>query len=214
MHEVVVDASLFDEGALAFRDDIRQDGRKSVGQELGEDLRETVYEADRSIVRDVGGIRLLGDENDVRGVYEVDAPPSEVGQLKNRSSDVAVDNVPAGLEEGSNKPIRTRRFDRGQRENGVLDLIFAEGDVKVGEVVDGVVEALPIKADLSCRLSAKDAFEVRQQHLFLVLLSDSSARGSAESLDVDLATTAVSSGVKELGVSVSQTDPSEPRSLS
>jgi hypothetical protein len=39
MQEVVVDASLFDECALAFRDDIGQDRCKSVGQELGEDLR-------------------------------------------------------------------------------------------------------------------------------------------------------------------------------
>jgi hypothetical protein len=56
-----------------------------------------VDEADRFIVRDGGGIRLLGDENYVSGVDEVSASPSEVGHVKNRRSNVVVDDVPIGL---------------------------------------------------------------------------------------------------------------------
>jgi hypothetical protein len=138
VQEVVMDASLLYEGALALRDNVPQDRRESVSHKLGENLGKAVDEADRSIVRDGGGIRLLGDENDVGGVDEISATPSEIGHVKNRRRDVVVDDVPTRFEESADESIRARRFDRGQRENGIFDLLNAESKQCQSNLVESI----------------------------------------------------------------------------
>jgi hypothetical protein len=66
---------------------------------------------------------------------------------------------------------------------------------------------------LSWSFGAHDAVEVLEKHFLFVLLRDSDARAIVEGLNVDLAATAISSGMENLGVCISQMDLGKPRPL-
>jgi hypothetical protein len=71
-----VDASHLYESTLILGDAITEYRGKPVGQKLGEDLGQTVDQANRTVIQNRHRIRLFGNKDDVGSVYQVHIGPA------------------------------------------------------------------------------------------------------------------------------------------
>jgi hypothetical protein len=161
--EVIVDASPLQKGALAFGDNVRETRRKAIGQQLGEDLGETMYKTYGSVISHRQSFRFLRDENDVSGIHKADASVPKVRHMDNCSGDVLLNDLPAALEEGTYKAIWAWRLNRRQGEDRVFNLRLAKSSIQIREVMMSVSQTFRIEAKKPGSFFPQVPLEVIQQ---------------------------------------------------
>jgi hypothetical protein len=207
IEEVVVDASGFNESSLVLGDEVGENRCKTICQELGEDLRDAVNQANGAIVGHRFSIRAFGDKHNVCRVDEVHVGATSESHSFDDIEDVLLNDFPAGFEEIPNKTVGARSFDRRHGENSTFDLIIGEVGFKLREVMWLIAKASPVDAFHSGGNRSEVLLEMNMKLLLLVFLGNSYPTKSAERLDVKFLSSGVGSYMKELIVCVSGLDP-------